>query len=315
MEKETDWIVIELSSGNENLIHELVSSLYAEPVFHKKIDELKIDFSIIGIGISLTSRRTEISSDEVALKKILEIAASLQKKILVVIDEISNTKSLRTFCSAFNVCKGNGDPIYLVMDGLYRNTHALENVSNLTFLKRVPKLRVGKLDIGSVVESYRNHLNLDAPDKEIFAKKLARLSKCYPYAYQLIGYYSWLALMEDSSSIYDFQTFREKILREVRTDLNSYVYETIWGEMSDTERDIVSIISVYGLSKVADIRRKFEELYPERAAMTPGNFSRYRDRLINTDVLENEGHGMLSLALPEFAGFVSLRASDRFWDD
>lgn len=310
MSQQQDWIVIELRSSNDNLIHELAAALYSEQFLQHKLIELQIDFSIIGIGVRLSSRKLEISSDETAVKKMLETAELLGRKVLIAIDEISSTPSMREFCSLFNVCKGEGYPIYLIMDGLFRNMNNLENVNDLTFLKRVPHLSVGSLDILSMIQSYRQFLQLDG-NKEPYAVKLARLTKGYPYAFQLVGYYSWLMLHKDPDAILKYDEFESSLCGELDRNLSEYVYRTLWAELSPTEQRILSVMSVYALRKVGSIRKKYNEIFTESAPMTSSNFSKYRDALIRTQVLMSPANTMLDFCLPRFDLYAAACRDER----
>ncbi len=307
------WITMELRSNNENLIREFAATLYAEPVLKARFRELEFDFSLIGIGTSISAKSRngiEISSDEVAVKKMLEVADKLGLKVLVTIDEISDTKALREFVSLFNVCKGAGLPLYLLMDGLYKNMTALENVRDLTFLKRVQKLEVGPLDISEMFHSYRKHLHLMDEKNQMTAQRLAEYSKGYPYAFQLIAFYTWLCLREDEKAADDYDSFLDRLNVELDKNLNSYVYSSLWVEISPTEQDILSIMAIYRLNKVGDIREKYNEVFPKRAEMTSSNFSKYRDKLIKMSILSSRASTTLDFNLPRFDIFAIMNRND-----
>ena len=293
------WIVIELRSNNENLIYELAASLYSIQILQLKLIELQIDFSLIGLGKISAGKKIEITSEEVAVKKMLEVADTLGLKVLVALDEISNTKPLRDFCALFNVCKGDGLPLFLLMDGLYKNTYALENVSDLTCLKRVPKLEVGFLNKREMAKSYLENLE---GISENFAVKLAETAKGYPYAFQLTGYYSWLGLYEGRDI--EAADFVGYLNDKLDTDLGEYVYSTLWREISKTEQNILMIMARYKLSKISEIRSKYDELYPEKAEMTSANFSKYRDKLLKMSLIRSDANTYINLALPRFDYYI-----------
>ena len=71
-----------------------------------------------------------------------------KKRLLITIDEVTNTKKMRIFASAFQIFVRQDYPIFLLMTGLYENIHELQNEKSLTFLYRAPKLRLGLLDNG-----------------------------------------------------------------------------------------------------------------------------------------------------------------------
>ena len=303
------WIVIELRSNNPDLIHEFAASMYAVPVLNARFTELELDFSLIGIGISFSAkakRSLKISSDEVAVKKMLEVADKLGIKVLVALDEITNTPSIRDFCGLFNVCKGDGLPLYLLMDGLYKNTNSLENAKELTFLKRVQKLKVDALDISEMTRSYIKNLNLIKTGKTDCAKKLAEKTKGYPYAFQLTGYYTWLWLREDEKLLDDYDSFENRLNEALDRDLISYVYSTLWSGISPVEKDILAIMAKHSLTKVKEIREKYNESFPERAELTSSNFSKYRDNLIRQDILRSPSNTILEFALPRFDTYVQI---------
>lgn len=308
------WIVTEIRSNNDNLIHELAATLYSDVTLKESLVDMEIDFSLIGLGASITAKtkkRIEISSDEVAVKKMLETLKKQNRKVMVAIDEISDTKAIREFVSLFNVCKGEKLPIYLLMDGLYKNMTALENVPDLTFLKRVQKLVMDPLNMAEMFYSYKKHLHLMDDKNQIIAHRLAEMTKGYPYAFQLIGFYTWLWYRENENLFDDFDQYLERLNNELDKNLDSYVYQTIWTEISPTEQDILSIMAVYKLEKVQDIREKYNEVFPERAEMTSGNFSKYRDKLIKMSILSNRTSMNLTFNLPRFDIYAILNRNER----
>ena len=308
-----EWIVIEIRSNSDNLIHELAATLYADLRLKRELTEMEFDFSLIGIGGSITAKtknKIEISSDEVAVKKMLETAKRQNRKVMIAIDEISDTKAIRDFVALFNVCKGESLPIYLLMDGLYKNTAALENVPDLTFLKRVQKLEMSPLDISEMFYSYKKHLHLMDDKNQIIAQRLAEMTKGYPYAFQLIGFYTWLWYREDENLFDDFDEFRERLNNELDKNLDSYVYHTIWDELSPTEQDILSIMAIYKLTRVQDIREKYNEVFPDRAKMTSGNFSKYREKLIKMSILSSRASTQLGFNLPRFEMYAIMNRNE-----
>jgi len=236
----------------------------------------------------------------------------INMKVLVAIDEISNTPSIRDFCALFNVCKGDDLPMYLVMDGLYKNTTALENVRDLTFLKRVEKLRVEWLEKTEVYNAYKKYLHLEDGENQKYADKLTKISMGYPYAFQLIGYYTWLWLKEDERLLSDrYDEYEARLFEELDRNLSNYVYSTIWGEISETEQNILSVMACYSLYKVKDIRDKYNEIFVDRANMTSGNFSGYRDKLIGLNIIRSNANTKLEFALPRFDIYAKMNRDSR----
>ena len=307
-----DWYVIELRSNNDNLIHELAASLYAIPTLKARFIEMDLDFSLLGIGLNIKKDASAvIVSDEIAVKKMLDVTKTMNKKILVAIDEVTNTPALRDFYALFNVCKGENYPIYLLLDGLYKNTNEIKNDKALTFLKRVQKLELGPLDRVEMFNAYKKLLHLENGNDNVYAERMAKISCGYPYAYQLIGYYTWLWLKDDDNLFEDFEAYEERLYIELDRNLNNYVYSTLWEEISPVEKNILSIMATYELTKVQDIRNKYNEIFTDMAEMTSSNFSKYRDKLIKFNLLKSSANTILEFVLPRFANYARINRDDR----
>lgn len=70
----------------------------------------------------------------------LEQIKKAGKRLLISIDEVTNSEYIRVFASAFQIFIRQDYPIFLLMTGLYENIHNLQNEKSLTFLYRAPKV-------------------------------------------------------------------------------------------------------------------------------------------------------------------------------
>lgn len=145
---------------------------------------------------------------------------------------------------------------------------------------RAPKVFLEPLSIPSMTTSYRTVFNL--PPKA--AVQMARVTKGYPFAFQILGYLKW----EHNASL-------EEILPEFDEALASYAYEKIWSELSDLDRKIVYVIST-GLEKTIDIRTKL--------SLSPQLLNVYRKRLMERGIVDGSVRGLLTLALPRFGEYI-----------
>ena len=64
----------------------------------------------------------------------------LGKRLLITIDEVTNSENIKIFTSSFQIFLREDYPIFLLMTGLYENIYELQNDKALTFLYRAPKL-------------------------------------------------------------------------------------------------------------------------------------------------------------------------------
>lgn len=271
-----NWLVLRLSADTD-LIAGAVSEL-------NRISTIrKIDIGVnVSLGIASVSLHKEkpFMEKETILRNILEKLEKEKKRVLFIIDEILNNEYVKVFSSHFQIYITQHYPVYLVMAGLYDNISNLQNEKSLTFLYRAPKIFLEPLSIPSMTTSYRTVFHLSPKE----AVKMARLTKGYPFAFQILGYLKW-----------EHQAELEDILPEFDEALASYAYEKIWSELSDLDRKIVYVIAT-GSEKNIDIRT--------RLALSPQLLNIYRKRLMERGIIDGSERGILKLALPRFGEYI-----------
>ncbi|MCR5520575.1 MAG: ATP-binding protein [Lachnospiraceae bacterium] len=277
--KEKDWIVVELNS-QQDLMTDLAATLGSENNLAKMFKSASINLSLFGIGLEVKDS-VPVSSIQVALEKMLESLKKHKKKVLICIDEVTVTTHMKTFAGAFQIFVRKDLPIYLLMTGLYENINILQNEKSLTFLYRAPKIELKPLNIGSIMENYKENFNLK-PDE---AGKMAALTKGYSFAFQVLGYF----------------TFRQggdykKAIPEFRQYLEDYVYEKVFSEMSAGDRKFVYSLACTENGKAKDIKTK--------GSFSDSEYSVYRDRLIKRGVINGSEHGFVRFTLPLFDEYV-----------
>ncbi|MBR2275676.1 MAG: ATP-binding protein, partial [Lachnospiraceae bacterium] len=93
----------------------------------------------------------------------LKEAGKRKKRVLIAIDEVSNTKNMKAFAHSYQAFIGEGLTVFLLMTALPENFSALSNSKNGTFLKRLPRIKLGGLSDILVVEKYKEIF--DIPDE------------------------------------------------------------------------------------------------------------------------------------------------------
>lgn len=284
LKKNEEWIVVELNPARD-LLQSLAAKLYSIPEMHTHFVHAKIDFSVLGFGVSLENA-APVTDIESAIELMLAELQRKQKKLLITIDEITNCEYVRVFASSFQIFLRQDYPIFLLMTGLYDNIYDLQNEDSLTFLYRAPKMVLEPLNYTAVRRQYMDIFNLDMET----AGEMTGLTKGYPFAFQVLGYLCW-----ENRGI----KTKEQILAEYDQYLEEYVYSKIWSEFSELDRKILIEMSVSGETKVKKIR--------ECTEMKSEQFSVYRDRLKRKGVLDTSKYGEVSFILPRFAEFVLTR--------
>ena len=274
LEEKPEWIVIELNSTRD-LLNGLAAKLYDSKKMTKAFIEANIDLSLFNIGIHLKNV-VPASDIEEAIKDMLKIIKKQNKKVLICIDEVSKNEYVRQFSSAFQILLRADLPIFLIMTGLYENIYDLQNDNSLTFLYRAPKIILEPLSISAIADSYQNIFKIDIKE----AIKLATLTNGYPFAYQALGY-----LYFDNRNI-------DKILPTYDQYLEEYVYEKVWKELSNKDKEIMLGICKAKDNSVKTIR--------ESLNMSSSSFSIYRDRLLRKGLIDTKDYGHINLVLPRF---------------
>ncbi|MDO4459700.1 MAG: ATP-binding protein, partial [Clostridia bacterium] len=203
------------------------------------------------------------------------------KKVLLSIDEVSNSEYMRVFAGAFQLFIRKDLPVFLIMTGLYENVESLQNEKNLTFLYRAPKITVEPLSIRAIANKYAGIFSID--DEK--AKSMASLTMGYAFAFQVLGFLTW-----KQGGDY------ESVINEYKYYLEEYVYDKIWSELSNKDRFVLNGIcnakSCATKDIIAELNMKNNEINP------------YRKRLIKKGILNGKEWGRLSFQLPFFKEYV-----------
>ena len=272
------WIILRLSADTD-----LIAGAVAEITRNVKLHNLDLGINLnLGFAeISLTKDNDSMEK-EAMLRTILEKLKEKEKKVLFVIDEIINNSYVKVFASNFQIYITQNYPVYLVMAGLFDNISNLQNEKSLTFLYRAPKIFLEPLSIPAITTSYRSVFDISPKE----AVEMAKITKGYPFAFQILGYLKW----ETKESL-------ENLLPKFDEELIVYAYEKIWSELSELDRKIVYVIST-GIYKTGDIR--------EKLSISPQLLNTYRKRLMERGVVNGSVRGELTLALPRFEEYVDM---------
>ncbi len=280
LRNDDNWIVLELNPATD-LLQSMLSKLYSDKTISSFIKTARIDLSFFGFGVSIEGS-TQITDPETAIIKILEKIKSKGKRLLICIDEMSNTEYMKVFAGSFQIFVRQDLPVFLLGTGLYENIEELQNEKNITFLYRAPKIQLKPLNIRAITNKYKTIFNLD--DNQ--ASEMASLTKGYPFAFQALGYLTW-------NNHGDFKA----VLDDYNQYLSEFVYDKVWSELSEKDRLVAKGIADTNSRKIIDIRKHLQ--------MTTNEFNPYRQRLIKKGVIDGSKRGLVSFALPLFEEYVN----------
>lgn len=276
-----DWMIVRLNP-TRNLLEGLVSKLYDSHEFLTQFVDKSLNLSKFGIGLSVHTK-SPVADIESALEVILKEIRRKGKKLLVTVDEVSNTAYMQEFASSFQIMIREELPIYLIMAGLYENIHNLENEKNLTFLYRTPKYEMEPLNLTLIADRYMKLLEVSHEE----AMDMAIVTKGYPFAYQVLGKYLW----EDEN-----HSLCDSVLRLFDAALSQYVYQKIWSELSEKDRWFMSFITQKESMPISELL--------ELTKQKKNEFSQYRARLRDKGLIDVASRGIIKYRLPRFDVFV-----------
>ncbi|MBQ3705893.1 MAG: ATP-binding protein [Clostridia bacterium] len=277
-----DWVVLELNPEGD-ILQSLASRLASQNTLAKIFQGAKINLSFFGIGLEVKDS-VPVTDIEMALSQMLASLKKRGKKVLIALDEVTNTPQMRQFAAAFQIFLRQDLPLFLIMTGLYENIYELQNEKSLTFLYRAPKVQLQPLNIGTMMENYQKVLQIDQ-DK---ALRMAQMTRGYSFAFQVLGYFSWLYPKDD-----------ERVFTAYKQHLQEYVYEKMWMELSEKDRKILWAMAKEKEGKVSAIK--------EMLNLKNNEFTPYRERLIRKGIIESNGRGYVRFVLPLFEEFVMER--------
>ena len=275
-----EWVVISLNAGR-NLMEMFAAGLYEDARLQKHFIEASLNLSKFGIGLNIKSN-PPISDIQIAIEKMVRIVNDKGMRILITIDDVTKSKDVISFACAFQDLSSKRMQLYLLMTGLYENIYNLQRDKRCSFLLRAEKVSIGPLSLIGMKNQYMQTFQCD--EKE--ALKMAAFTKGYSYAFQALGYIMW----DKDCSLEDaVPAFDEKMA--------GYCYEKVWDDLSEKEKEIISLLAANGEMKTKEIIAKI--------GSTDKTFSVQRDRLIKKGVVDGSEYGLLKLALPRFDEFVN----------
>ncbi len=277
--EKSDWIVIDLTPERD-LLTSFAAELYNYNGLAEIFRHAKLNLSLLGIGIEIDGA-DQITDLNVGIRRMLQSVKTQHKKVLVTIDEAVCNKTMKEFASVFQIYMRQELPVFLTLSGLYEKIYELQNEETLTFLYRAPKVELQPLNIGMIANRYQQIFRISDDD----ALAMAKETKGYSFAFQVLGYLTWKN-----------QTHWKCVLPEYRQYLEEYVYQKLWTEISQKDKEVLIGMATTPDNHVASIR--------ESLNMSSSLFSVYRKRLIKKGILSTSNYGQLDFALPQFKEFV-----------
>lgn len=278
--EQEDWTVIPLSP-EADMIHSLAAKLSNTRQYYEIFRDAKINLALFGFGLEIDGE-PPVTDDETAILRMLKSIREKGGHVLITVDEATNNEYVRKFAAVYQILIREEMPLFLIMTGLYENIYDLQNEKSLTFLYRAPKIQLKPLNYPAMANTYEKALGVEHKS----AVEMAKLTKGYAFAFQVLGYFTYREERRDYRNV----------IEKYRLYLDEFVYEKLWTELSAKDRNIVICMAQTGSETVSEIR--------EQAGMHSNEFSKYRLRLIRKGLVDGSMRGRLVFTLPLFREFV-----------
>ena len=275
-----DWLVCD--PGIKTDLSEMVAaSLLDTALRTHQLLPSELDFSFHGRSISLNGRE-QINSVFALFQRILDVAKSKGKRVLIAIDEIEDTSDAKDFIELYQTLRQQGYQLMLLLTGIYENIRPLRHDPILSFLYRSPTIYLSPLSTKAITDGYRIYLG-SSKDQ---AKALAALTKGYAFGYQLLG-----EILFDSGKREDdieaLAIYDEKLFE--------MVYGKVLSELSRAERNIVFSMG----PQATGVKGICSNL-----GISNFDWSAYQDRLTKMGIIQSTGDESVEFALPRFFEFI-----------
>ena len=143
------WLHLDLNTEDDMMIP--LAAGIAQHLKGKN-PKLAIGLSVKGLSISVEKKEEVYRDIRLDLDRMLKELKEEKKRLLITIDEVSNSKQMREFTNYFQHCLREELPVFVIMTGLYKNVRALQNNRSQTFLRRIPKITLEPLNFSRIMQ-------------------------------------------------------------------------------------------------------------------------------------------------------------------
>lgn len=283
LEDNKDFYIVDLIN-REGILSSLFRLLSNQ--VNSKLQQTLKSINSVSIGKISVSRDVESPNTDILLDELMSGIKKEGKKVLITIDEVTNSKAIRDMIQIFSSFKRKKYPVYLLMTGLPDLILNLQNDEKLTFLLRSDKVVVSplqKLDI------YTTYQKIFKCNNEI-ASKLTNMTKGYSYAFQLLGYILFDEVKDKVPDLTDI----ENISQQYKNTLYNNAYQKIFSELSEKDQQyLYAVCGGHKLDEIAKIMGKSNVFVAQ-----------YRRRAIERNLVKPTKMGYVSFTLPYFEDYL-----------
>jgi hypothetical protein len=231
-----------------------------------------------------------------------ELLAERDTGLLITLDEVhgSHTEDLRDVFIAVQHLFRNDGEIAVAAAGLPSAISNLLNDEVLTFLRRADRHTLGQIDLAEVERALRE--TIEGAGRSISAvacRSAAAATGGYPFLIQLVGYHVWRQRPDQRAiTLADVEAGATTAMSR----MESLVHEPALADLSNVDRAFLAAMAIDdGPSRISEVAK--------RLGVDLGYTSVYRQRLIDAQMIEPAGHGLLRFTLPRMTEHLRRRGA------
>ena len=234
------------------------------------------------------------------MTSLLEMLAEHGVGLLIAVDEVRvDLDEMIQLASVYQHFVREERKVALLMAGLPSKVSALLMDDSVSFLRRANYCQLGRVDDREVRIALRKTVeSAGRTIDEGALEEASRAIKGFPYMMQLVGYHMWdEAADHDEIVVLDVVAAAEYASR----DIEKKILETTYRELSKGDiRFLAAMLDDEGdESSLPDIARRMDK---------KSNYaSQYKRRLLAQGIIEDRGHGMVSIEVPQFKEYLRKR--------
>lgn len=214
--------------------------------------------------------------------------------LCILVDEVrAGIEEMEQLASVFQHFVREGKRVALIMAGLPHQASQLVSSDAVSFLRRATLVSLGRIDDADITDAFQQ--TIESGGKSISDNALKECVYAiggFPYMMQLVGFRSWDTSKEKSQI--DIDDAKCGILL-AQSDLQRQVLIPTWASLSNGDRAFC-----YSMARgnnnakaiAADMHKK------------PNYVSKYKQRLLEQGVIEQDVYANLKFSLPGFKEFV-----------
>lgn len=297
------YLVVDLTAKDGMLLDTLdLCTANARPWLGKFLEGFS-GFSVGALGFSFSITKKSGREEHGFRYYLTDIVSTLTKKgipTVFLIDEVHNdTPEMREFITTYQHLVREDKDVALLMAGLPNSVQDVLNDKILTFLRRSQRIHLESIDTSLIELAYGNAFRkAQRSFKNTALRCAAEATKGYPYLIQLLGFYLW----KSGHELMNEDDINQALIRS-KADLFRNVHDLIYHDLAQKDKEFLLAMSE------DDAESTFGDI-AARMKVTSGYASRYRQRMIDADIIHRSSYGKVAFSPPYLREYLLSKSRD-----